>query len=98
MAQRDRVEGGESEADASVNVRREFGNALLVKETTRDMWGWTALESFARDLRHALRQLKKHPGFTPVAVGTLALGIGSTTAMFSVVKGVLLEPLQYRDP
>lgn len=98
MAQRDRVERGESEADARVNVRREFGNVLLVRETTRDMWGWTALENFTRDLRHALRQLKKHPGFTAVAVGTLALGIGSTTAMFSVVKGVLLEPLQYRDP
>ncbi len=98
MAQRDRMDCGESESDAGVNPRREFGNVLLVKETTRDMWGWTALENFARDLRHALRQLKKHPGFTAVAVGTLALGIGSTTAMFSVVKGVLLEPLQYRDP
>jgi putative ABC transport system permease protein len=98
MAQRDRVERGESEADADVNARREFGNALLVKETTRDMWGCTALESFARDLGHAIRQLRKHPGFTAVAVGTLALGLGSTTAMFSVVKGVLLQPLQYRDP
>ena len=98
MAQRDRMDRGESEADAGVNARREFGNVLLVKETTRDMWGWTALENFARDLRHALRQLRKHPGFTAVAVGTLALGIGSTTAMFSMVKGVLLEPLQYRDP
>src|SRR5207237_3629607 len=88
----------ESESDASINARREFGNVLLVKETTRDMWGWTAVENFARDLRHALRQLKKHLGFTAVAVGTLALGIGSTTAMFSVVKGVLLEPLQYRNP
>jgi hypothetical protein len=98
MAQRDRVDRGESEVDANVNARREFGNALLVKETTRDMWGWTALENVARDLRHALRQLKKHPGFTAVAVGTLALGIGSATAMFSVVQGVLLEPLRYRDP
>jgi hypothetical protein len=98
MAQRDRVDRGESESDASVNARREFGNVLLVKETTRDMWGWTAVENFVRDLRHALRQLKKHLGFTAVAVGTLALGIGSTTAMFSVVKGVLMEPLQYREP
>jgi putative ABC transport system permease protein len=98
MAQRDRVDRGESEAEASVNARRQFGNALLVKETCRDMWGWTALENFVRDLRHALRQLRNHPGFTAVAIGTLALGIGSTTAMFSVVKGVLLEPLQYRDP
>jgi predicted permease len=98
MAQRDRVDRGESESDADVNARREFGNALLVKETTRGMWGWTALENLVRDLRHALRQLKKRPGFTAVAVGTLAVGIGSTTAMFSIVKGVLLEPLQYRDP
>ncbi len=98
MAQRDRLDRGESEAAANVSVRREFGNTLLVKETTRGTWGWTALENLVRDLRHALRQLKKHPGFTAVAIGTLALGIGSTTAMFSVVKGVLLEPLQYRDP
>ena len=98
MAQRDRMDRGESESDASINARREFGNVLLVKETTRDMWGWTVVENFTRDLRHALRQLKKYLGFTAVAVGTLALGIGSTTAMFSVVKGVLLEPLQYRDP
>jgi putative ABC transport system permease protein len=98
MAQHDRMDRGESESDASINARREFGNVLLVKETTRDMWGWTTVENIARDLRHALRQLMKHLGFTAVAVGTLALGIGSTTAMFSVVKGVLLEPLQYRDP
>jgi putative ABC transport system permease protein len=98
MAQRDRMDRGESEPDASINARREFGNVLLVKETTRDMWGWTTIENVVRDLRHAWRQLKKHLGFTAVAVGTLALGIGSTTAMFSVVKGVLLEPMQYRDP
>src|SRR4030095_16349643 len=98
VARRDRGRRGGEEPDASINARREFGNVLLVKETTRDMWGWTGVENFARDLRHALRQLKKHLGFTAVAVGTLAVGIGSTTAMFSVVKGVLLEPLQYRDP
>jgi hypothetical protein len=75
----------------SIESGRKAGHMDVIR-------GWTALENFARDLRHALRQLRKHPGFTAVAVGTLALGLGSTTAMFSVVKGVLLEPLPYRDP
>ena len=74
MAQRDRVDRGESESDASINARREFGNVLLVKETTRDMWGWTAVENFARDLRHALRQLKKHLGLHSCRGGNTCTG------------------------
>ena len=82
---------------AEQNARRTLGNELLIKEITRDMWGWTALESFARDLRHALRQLKKHPGFTPVAVGTLALGIGSTTAMNDALPVVAVFAVRGRQ-
>jgi predicted permease len=77
---------------------REFGNTLLVRETTRDVWGWTRIGKFVRDLRYAVRQMRRVPGFAAIAILMLALGLGATTAMFSIVNGVLLEPLKYRDP
>jgi predicted permease len=76
----------------------EFGNALLVRETTRDVWGWTRIEKFMCDLHYALRQIRRAPGFSILAILTLALGLSATTAMFSIVNSVLLEPLKYRDP
>lgn len=98
MAVEDRIERGETRAEAEQNARRELGNELLIKETTRDMWGWTALERFSKDLQYALRQMKRSPGFSIVAIFTLALGLSATTVMFSIVNGVLLEPLKFRDP
>jgi len=98
MAARDRVDRGESPDQAARAARREFGNELLIKEITREMWGWTALERFAQDLKYVFRQVRRSLGFTAVAVLTLALGLGATTAMFSIVNGVLLEPMKYRDP
>ncbi|HEY6344718.1 MAG TPA: ABC transporter permease [Bryobacteraceae bacterium] len=79
-------------------AQREFGSTLLVRETTRDVWGWTRIEKFVRDLRYAVRQMRRTPGFAVIAILTLALGLGATTAMFSIVNSVLLEPLKYRDP
>jgi putative ABC transport system permease protein len=93
-----RVERGMTPAAARVSARRDFGNVLLVREVTRDMWGRRLLDNLGQDLRFAWRQLHRSRGFALVTVGTLALAIGATTALFTVVDGVLLRPLPFPDP
>src|SRR5467141_3451693 len=97
MAARERAEQGEDVKDAERAARREFGNVGLVKEVTRDAWGGRWLRDVADDARYGMRMLLKNPGFAIVAILSLALGIGATTAVFSVVYGVLVNPYPYAN-
>ncbi len=87
-----RAEGIGAE-EAKYAARRQFGNALRMKEMCREMWSFMSLETFWRDLRYAARALGKNPGFAVVAVLTIALGIGVNTGIFSVLNGVALRLL-----
>ncbi|MGD0446182.1 MAG: ABC transporter permease [Edaphobacter sp.] len=94
----DLMDRGMTREQAESTARREFGNVTRIEERSREVWQWPRLESAWADVRYAVRRLWKSPGFTAMAVLMLAFGIGATTAIFSIVEGVLLRPLPFPDP
>ena len=92
------VEGGMAREDAEFAARREFGNVTQIEERSREVWQWPRWEAFLADLKFAVRQLFRNPGFTVTVIFTLALSIGANTAIFSIVNALMLKSLPYPHP
>jgi len=93
----DREQDGLTKDEARWAAHCELGSLVLVEENARAAWGWTRLEQLVRDASYGLRQIRRNPAFSAIAIATLALGIGGITAMFSAFDAVLIRPLPYAD-
>jgi predicted permease len=89
---------GMSRDEARYAALRAFGNPTLLRDQARAGWSWSRLETLVRDLRYGIRTLRRTPGFAIIAVLVMALGIGANVALFTVVRGILLRPLPFKDP
>ncbi|MGA3228296.1 MAG: permease prefix domain 1-containing protein, partial [Acidobacteriaceae bacterium] len=98
LREQEQTEEGVVSSESRRAAYRRFGNPTLIKEESYMAWGWGWLESLVQDVRFAMRQLWKTPGFTVTAILTLALGIGANAAIFTLVKAVLLKNLPVADP
>src|SRR5256885_5652534 len=98
MREQQNRNAGMDSTEARFMARRQLGNATWLRGTVREMWTFVSLEALWRDLRHGARVLRQNPSFTAIAVLILSLGVGANTALFSVVKAVLLNSLPYRQP
>src|SRR4030095_2198939 len=94
----DNIRRGLSPEEAHRHAKLQFGSIESTKESYRDQRGLPALDVTVQDLRYAFRGFRKNPGFAAVAILSLRIGIGATTAIFSLVNGVLLRPLAFEDP
>src|SRR6185503_2857730 len=94
----DRQAEGLTVDQARQAARRDLGNVTLVREDARALWTWTLVEQLAQDVQYALRTMIRNPGFSGLAVLTLALGIGANTAIYSFMDSILIRSLPVQDP
>lgn len=98
LVERDLISRGISPADVCARARRTMGNETYMREEARAVWVRPSLEAFVQDATHSVRGLRRDATFTAAVIGTLALGIGATGAVYSILQAALLQPLPYRDP
>src|SRR5215469_12400171 len=98
LEEEEQRERGVSPDEARYAARRAFGNTTLIKEQMHEAWGGASFERFWQDLRYAVRVLLKNRAFSATAILVLALGIGTSVAMFAFVDAAMIKPLPYADP